>query len=925
MKKLKPLFGLLCWVTWQLSSAQLVINEYSCSNYNDYADQFGDYEDWIELYNPSGAPVSTAGLFLSDNPANPLKWPIPTTNVPAGGHLLVFASDLNITNSPPYHTSFKLRQSENPESIVLSDVMGTPIDQVSIQKAARNHSAGRSTDGAATWAVFSNPTPNASNTGAFTNYMPPVTVSVPRGFYTANQSVALACTDPSAEIRYTLNGAEPTPTSNLYTGPIAINATTVLRARAFPTVAGFLPGWVSTNTYFINESFSLPVVSLSSTDYNAIFANGNLRIFSHLEYFSAGQQFLFESYGEVNKHGNDSWAFPQKGIDFITKDECGYDQEMNYPIFHTSSRPDYQRIMFKAGASDNYPFTWGNGGCHLRDAFVQSLAEKIGMNLDLRRLEHCIVFINGNYWGIYECREKVNDPDYTKFYHGQEKKDLDFLSYWGSLNVRYGSPADWNNLYNYVTSNSMQVQANYQTVASQMDLNNVIDYMIINTWSVNSDWLNWNTMWWKGNGGNGVPWRYALWDQDNIFNLGHNYTGLPTTGFNADPCEYDDMFPNSGPNIGHMVIFSKLMENPGFKAAYLNRYQQLSTGGLSCPYVLTHLDSIINILSVEMPKHINRWGGSMNEWQTNLQFLRDQITGRCQVIEQGLEDCYDVDGPHPVVINVWPPNSGDVNFNGVQQANYPWTQSWFGNLQANMSATAKVGWNFSHWELFNHSLTPDSTVNPASFLLLQADSIVAIFVRTDSLTLTYDVSPPLSGSIRSNGTVIPVYPLTQTQLAGNVLNLEALPVAGYLFDYWEIFHHSLSPDSSAAQSMLTFGETDTLIAHFVREPDNPIDPPPPPSNMEDEALWLPNAFTANGDGLNEVFKVYHNGTITEGTFSIFDRWGELLFTAKNLNQWWDGNYMNQPCMEGVYTVAVRYYNAKEKRWKTRVANVNLIR
>jgi len=71
MKKLNPLFGLLCWVTWQLSSAQLVINEYSCSNYNDYADQFGDYEDWIELYNPSGAPVSTAGLFLSDNPANP--------------------------------------------------------------------------------------------------------------------------------------------------------------------------------------------------------------------------------------------------------------------------------------------------------------------------------------------------------------------------------------------------------------------------------------------------------------------------------------------------------------------------------------------------------------------------------------------------------------------------------------------------------------------------------------------------------------------------------------------------------------------------------------------------------------------------------------------------------------------------------------
>jgi len=904
-------------------SAQLVINEYSCSNYNNYTDQFGNFEDWIELYNPTGAPVPTAGLFLSDNPANPLKWPIPATTIPAGAHLLVFASDLNITGSTPYHTSFKLRQSENPEFVVLSDIMGSPMDQVPIQKTAQNHSAGRTTDGALTWGFFPNPTPNTPNTGAYTNYMPPITVNVPRGFYTTNQSISLACVDPTAEIRYTNDGSEPTPTSNLYSTPISITSTTVIRARAFPTQQGFLPGWISTNTYFINENFSLPVVSLSSTDFNALFANGGLRIFSHLEYFGPNQQFLFESYGEVNKHGNDSWAFPQKGIDFITKDECGYDHEMNYPIFHTSPRPDYQRIIFKAGASDNYPFTWGNGGCHLRDAFIQSLSEKIDLNLDLRRLEHCIVFINGAYWGIYECREKVNDPDFTKFYHGQEKKDLDFLSYWGGLNVRYGSATDWNNLFNFVSANSLVLPANYQYVATQMDLNNVIDYMIINTWSVNSDWLNWNTMWWKGNGGNGVPWRYALWDQDNSFNLGHNYTGLPTTDFNANPCDYDSLFQNSGPDIGHMVIFNKLMQNPIFKTAYLNRYLQLSTTGLSCPYVLTHLDSIINILSVEMPKHITRWGGSLNEWQNNLLFLRNEITGRCQVIEQGLADCYDVDGPHPVVINVWPPNSGDVNFNGIQQANYPWSQNWFGNLQANMTATAKMGWNFSHWKIFNHTLLPDSTVNPAAFTLLQADSIVAIFVPTDSLTITYNVNPPLSGSIRSNGSVLPMYPTTQIQIPGNILNLEGLPLSGYLFDYWEILHHNIVPDSSAQLAFFTFEESDTLIAHFVREPDNPVDPPP--SNLDDEALWIPNAFTVNGDGLNDLFKVYHNNTVTEGTLSIFDRWGVCLFSAKNLNQSWDGNHMNQPCMEGVYTVLVQYFDAKEKRWKSRVANVNLIR
>lgn len=915
---MKPVVYIFCWLITFGSAlrAQLLINEYSCSNRNHHADNFGDYPDWVELYNPGPNPVNTAGLFLSDRFTNPLKWALPNTNVPAGGYLRIFLSGKNVTASQPYHADFKLTQTKN-EPIVLSDINGNIVDSVTTRATQRDHSRGRTTDGAATWSLFTTPTPNTSNTNPQNEYPPMPTMSVQRGFYPGAISVSLACADPSATIRYTTDGSEPTATSPVYNGSININSITVLRARAF--VAGAPGSFIATHTYFINVSHTLPVVSLSGP-LNALFSSGNMK-YAHLEFFDAAKVFRFESYGEVNKHGNDSWAFPQKGIDFITRDQCGYASEMNYPIFHTTPRSSYQRIMFKAGASDNYPSTWANGGAHIRDAFIQSLSEKIGLKIDLRRLAHCIVYINGQYWGVYEIREKVNDPDYMEYYHNIKEKDLDLLSYWGSLQVRYGSNTDWVNLYNFIMGANMANQNDYNAVAARLDIDNVIDYMILNTWSVNSDWLNWNTMWYRGGGNPAKKWAYVLWDQDNVFDLGHNYTGLPSTGFNADPCDYDNLFPNAGPSLGHMKIMQKLMQNPGFRAKYLNRYFELMNGGLSCTYVLNHLDSLINVIAPEMAMHCQRWGGSVNGWQQKVLHLRNQIQGRCQVIVAGLQGCYNVDGPHRIAVNVYPPNSGKVAFNGYNIPAYPWNNQYLGNLQATAVATPNFGWNFSHWETFYHNIPPDSTANPAVFMLAAPDSIVAHFKRDDSLTITYRVIPSLSGSIRRNGTVIPSYPHTETSVPNTYFQVEAQPMSGYQFRYWEMRHHAINPDSSASVADFVFMKTDTLIAYFEQPPVIP----PPPDTVPIGAVWIPNTFTPNGDKINDVFRIRHNSSVTKGEYCIYDRWGEELYRSDNFNHTWDGTYKNEPVMPGVYVYKVTYFDSKQKSWFTRVGHVRLIR
>jgi hypothetical protein len=453
---------------------QVLINEYSCANFNDINDNYGDTPDWIELYNAGGAAVNLGTYFLSDKITQPLKWQLPNININPGQRIIFWASNRNVIVGPNYHTNFKLTQSEGSDIISLADNMANILDMVNINPNQRNHSTGRTVDGGGTWGVFTNSTPGAANAGSFTSYATTPTMSMAPGNYAAPIAVALASPDPGVTIRYTTNGSEPTAASTAYVAPIAVNATTVIRAKAFSSNPAVLPSFMETNTYFINVNHTVPIVSICSGDFTNLFNNMMPEIYNHLEYFNANEIFEFESYGESNPHGNDSWSFPQKGIDFIARDEEGYDNEMNYPIFDNSSRPAYQRIMLKAGASDNYPFAWGPG-CHLRDGFVQTYAMKIGLELDGRRMKHCVVYLNGQYWGVYEIREKMNDADFTDYYYGQNEDEIDVLKYWGGLNVDYGSAADWNNFYNFVTTNNMAVAANYNTAAGWINVLSVID------------------------------------------------------------------------------------------------------------------------------------------------------------------------------------------------------------------------------------------------------------------------------------------------------------------------------------------------------------------------------------------------------------------------------------------------------------------
>ena len=748
---------LLVIITFLLSSialsSQVVINEFSASNLSQFMDSHSKYEDWIEFYNTSSAAYDVGGMYLSDKMTNPTKWIIPPgTSIPANGFLIFWCSGRDTLVSGEFHTNFKLSQTSFKDSVLLSNTSGSIIEAYALDITHVGHSRCRVSDGASSWKVCATPTLASSNNGSsqYNAYAYDVEMSLSAGFYAAPQTVSLSTFEPNSTIHYTLDGNAPTITSPIYGSAIAIDSTTILKATAFSSDTLILPGLPVTATYFINENFSLPVMSIGA-DYVQDLANGDgsIKPVGSIEYFDANGIRQVDSYGTLNRHGQDSWALNQRSIDWVSRDEMGHSKAIFNKLFTYSDRDEYQRVILRASGDDNYPaINDGNhdGACHIRDEYVHILALEGGMKLDVRAVERVVVYLNGDYWGVYGMRERPVDHDYIKEYYGHGKYDLLYLSTWGSTEAEYGGQQafdNWIELRDFILNNDMGVTANYQIVKDNIRLTSMCDYFIANLNSVASDWLNYNTGWYRGldPNGNHKKWGYILWDNDATFDYYINYSGVPNTSANAKPCDIDDIstymdqfFNWWNPAVGmHEKIFLKLQdENPEFRQLYFSRQADLINTVYTCDNMLNTLDSMVATIDPEMDRQIARWGGTRTEWENNIATLRSFVSDRCLVLADGMIDCFEVTGPYNLTLNAQPPEAGIINLNTITIEQFPWTGQYFGNMENLISVEANPGYTFSHWETsFGTVVSPDVYSTSASVTISQAEELIAVFQWLD--------------------------------------------------------------------------------------------------------------------------------------------------------------------------------------------------
>ena len=897
-------------------SAQVVLNEVCVSNLNGLTvnnpiDGAPEQEDWVELFNTSGAAVSVAGWYLSDDPALPTKWAFPAgASVPASGRLVVLCSTWNGFFGGYYSTNFKLNQT-SADQIILSDGSATPVDSYQLNlRTMANQSRGRVPDGSGGWALIATPTPGAANGAALPEYVDRPVITPVAGFYAGAQSVTI--TGPAgATIRYTLNGNKPTVTSAAYGGPINVAANTVVRAACFSATPGVPASFIETNSYFINSPHTIAVLSVADDELPTLLSGNQIEPLGSFEYFGPDGVLRDEATGHFNEHGQDSWAYDQRGFDYIARDQTGYNDAIHYPIFRGKDRQKYQRLIIKALAGDNCPFGPGQPA-HIRDPYVQALSQTGDLHLDERSYEPCVLYVNGQYWGVYDMREKVDDADFTKKYYGQDANNIYFIKTWGGTWNEYGGAAastDWNALLNYINTNDMGDAAAFAYVDERYNWKSLIDYFCLNSYVVCADWLNWNTIWWKGldPAGGHKKWGYALWDEDATFGHYGNFTGIPDQSVNADPCTVEDLGDPGGQ--GHTVILRKLIdENEMIHDYYVNRYIDLGNTVFSCANMNHLLDSLLTMVTPEMPAQCARWGTSMATWQANVQVLRNFIDGRCITTQQGLVDCYDLEGPFNVTFQVEPPLTGTISINSITPPVYPFTGVYYGGITTGLVAQGLDGNAFDHWELNNHVLDPSELDSIVTLQFTTTDTIIAYFKPPIQYEVVLLTDPPNTATIRFDGQSYTSFPAIASVGEDIPIDVSVEPNMFYDFLYWEIKHNLPNTnDSTKRDFTVRFFEPDTIIAHL---------------KPQEYAFWSSNAFSPNGDGINDTWQPWGN-VIDPDEFDleVYDRWGQVLYTSNEPNVGWDGS--SAPV--GVYAFRVHLREGITHDQHQMMGHVTLIR
>ncbi len=723
--------------------AQVVINEYTCSNLNLHLDEYGNYEDWIELYNAGSESVNLDGYHLTDNPENLAKYQIPSgITIEPGGFQLFYPDGRGVAN----HCNFKLTQTKNnAETIVLSDPSLNILDGIELIKTQLSHTIGREIDGIGEWRIYTNDSPGESNNTntPYIRYADRPDMDVDAGHYSGAVTVSIINNEPNSTVYYTTDGTRPSILSQVYNGPITVSETTVIKAYAVSEDPDVLASFGVFNTYLINEEHSLPVISIAVTALDVL-ANGNLYLEpkGSIEIFSLDGERVARATGEFNKHGQASWANNQRSLDIVCRDEMGVRGKLREQLFELSDRDRFQRLILRAAGDDNYPdgSNWPGGGANIRDAYLDNMCIIGGMNVDTRITEKYILYLNGQYWGVYDLREKPADSDFTKEYYNSGKYDIQYLLTWGNTWAQYGGNqalSDWQEFHDWVLANDMTDQANFEYATSVYDWTSLVDYVIANSVSVCVDWLNWNCGWWRGTNPETLApaYRFILWDNDATWGYHYNYTGILFDEPDAPPCQVDDLpnildpWGNDDPDVnGHVEILNHLRQNPIADQYYISRYVDLRNTVFSCDNMLSYLDEVVGSIEPEMPRHIERWGGSMEEWLENVDDMRQFIIQRCDAFSEGMVDCYDLTGPYDITFTADPTEAAILNINSLTIDELPYTGEYFGGIDILVAANSiSEEYEFEQWTSTIEDIFSTPTADSTSIQVDAENTVTAHF------------------------------------------------------------------------------------------------------------------------------------------------------------------------------------------------------
>ncbi len=622
----------------------------------------------------------------------------------------------------------------------------------------------------------------------------PPTFSNAGGYYEGPFELTLEAEGDDTKIYYTLDGSEPTMDDVVYEVPITIKSrtgkpavlaynqemspsweppvgevfkATVVRARVFDE-GGKNSSPTATHTFILDETkrYTLPVVSLSTNpdyffDYDyGIYVMGraydelydpdpdlnpweraaNYKLYGeewqrpiHIEFFDANGNLGFSQDAGVRIQGTATRERAQKSLRIYAGDSDRLNETINYELFPGLTNPitgnlvnSFKTIVLRNGGSD-----WES--TLFRDPLMQSLVSHTLINTQAQR--PVVVFLNGEYWGIYNLRERA-DEYYLASYYDLNIKDIVVMEGNGVLNAgEVGDAQHYFDMLAFIKGNDITDAENYAYVQTQMDVENYIDYQIAEIYFNNTNWPHANIKFWRNKidgydpdapYGQDGRWRWIIYDTD--------------FGFGADggkaAVEHNNLLNaiQPVPNEWAGELLSSLLKNPEFREAFINRFADHLNTSFVPSRVIDRIDQMQATREAEIEEMIRRWRGSnatVEQWQNAVELLRYFGENRPGYVRQHIIDYFGLSGVANVTLET-DETMGHILINSIAiTSDMPgvedpasWTGIYFQDVPITITAVPEPGYRFTRWE-GNQGI--DSNMETITITLKEDISLTAVF------------------------------------------------------------------------------------------------------------------------------------------------------------------------------------------------------
>lgn len=489
--------------------------------------------------------------------------------------------------------------------------------------------------------------------------------SIPHGLFDETSIiVGMTPQDADAEIHYTIDGSEPTALSSLYSLPLKLTKTTIIRAvevkggevtspiatasyiftasvlsqpnnpQGYPSTWGKyttidgtaiadyemdpeMTGNANMRKHIIDGLKDLPILSLVS-DKDNFFSHendeerGGIYIFTgppvgdatghgwtrpaSIELFGGPQRHDLSVSCGVRLHGGHGRLAeknPKHSFRLVFKEQYG-PKNLKYPLFGEDEPSKFDQLVLRCHFGNSWQH-WMEGNRqkaqYARDVWMRRMQRKLGHTSVNALYVH--LFLNGMYWGLYNIAERVDDQ-YGKDHLGGDKEDIDVIKIeedgGNHLEAAEGTLDAWQEMVETVAhADDAQSYAKLDTL---LDIDNFIDYMLINQYGGNTDWdhHNWYAIRRRGIGSQGF--RFLCWDSEIVFeNAEENVLAKENKGYPTG-------------------LFHDLLRNEDFVRRYQRRAKQLlaDDGLLGEASVVALWDSLYYTISSALYDEAARWG-----------------------------------------------------------------------------------------------------------------------------------------------------------------------------------------------------------------------------------------------------------------------------------------------------------------------------